>query len=150
MKRRKAIGIAPAKKRLIDALAKFTCASPPSAVHPTAAALCRLAGVSRNTLYRDHPEIAERIRRLRLRSGRRYMARTRRLTTLRTELGSLRAQLAKLAALTDHYHAAAEELRSQLAHRERELAALRERARPIAVHRASTKEGLTGAPAERS
>ena len=134
---RAAGGLTSTKNRLADALSKLTSASRAGASRPTVAALCRLARVSRNTVYRDYADVAESVRRLRRRRGRRYDVRVQRVTALRTEVAALRAQLAKLAALADHYHAAAEELRSRLAHRDRELAALRERLRPVAMHRAS-------------
>lgn len=94
----------------------------------TVSELCRLAGVSRNAVYRYHPTI---------------------LAALRGELGRdeanpatpdyalLQDQLSKLAALVDHYYAAYQETRGLLERRERELADLRRRlnAKPAPLHR---------------
>lgn len=119
------------KERLTEALSTMTCASPPAPHRATVASLCREARVSRNTLYRYYPDMAESVRRLRQRRGaRRQAAQRNTLTAQRSELAMLRRQLSQLATLADHYHAAAEELRALLARRDRELAALRARLRP--------------------
>ena len=100
--------------------------------------LCRAADVSRNTLYRYYPDMAETIRQLRRRRGaRRHGALQRAIAALRANLTTTRRQLAQLAAVVDHYYTATEELRAQLARRERDLAALRARARPtlVSIHR---------------
>lgn len=116
------------KERLTEALSTMTCAYPPAPHRPTVASLCRQACVSRNTLYRYYPDMAESVRRLRRRRGaRRQAAQRSTLTALRSELAMLRRQLAQLATLADHYHTAAEELRALLARRDREFAALRAR-----------------------
>jgi hypothetical protein len=94
--------------------------------------------VSRNTLYRYYPDMAEAVRRTRRRRGTGLQAAQQStLRSLRSELSMLRGQLAKLATLADHYHSAAEELRALLARRDRELVALRERLRPtpVRIHR---------------
>jgi AcrR family transcriptional regulator len=128
----------PIKDRLTQAL--FTLTSPPHRLSQrlTISSLCRLACVSRNTLYRYYPDMAEAVRRSRRRRGAGLQAaQESTLRSLRSELSMLRGQLAKLATLADHYHAAAEELRALLARRDRELAALRERLRPtpVRIHR---------------
>jgi len=128
-------------QRLTNALSTLTSATPRAPHRVTASSLCRLAGVSRNTLYRYYPEMAEAVRRLRRRRGaRRQATRQSTLLALRSELAMLRRQQGQLAALADHYHTAAQELRTLLARRERDLAALRALARP----------GLIRAPPARS
>lgn len=125
------------KTRLTDALATLT-ATPRSSERPTVTRLCRLAAVSRNTLYRYYPSMADSIRRLRRRrGGQRGAAHPNTVRVRRDELARLRQQLAKLATLADHYHALTEELRGQLARRDRELGELRRRTRPtpLRLHR---------------
>lgn len=123
--------------RLTDALATLT-ATPRSSDRPTVARLCRLACISRNTLYRYYPGIADSVRRLRRRRGApRRGAHQNTVRVLREERATLRQQLARLATLADHYHALAAELRGQLARRDRELGELRRRTRPtpLRLHR---------------
>lgn len=117
------------KQRLTEALSTFStgCATP----RATVADLCRRAGVSRNALYRYYPEVVQAVTRLRRRGGSgRKRRQTETLRAFRSELMALRAQVAQLATLADHYHTAAEELRTLLARRDRELAALRDDRRP--------------------
>ncbi len=115
------------KNRLTDALSKLTAARPRAPDRITVSGLCNLAGVSRNTVYRYYPDIAEATRRLIGRRGtHRRSAQQNTLGALRSELAMLRAQLSQLATLVDHYHTAAEELRTLLARRDRELATLRD------------------------
>ena len=115
----------PIKARLGEALSSLTKA--PSATRPTISSLCRIACVSRNTLYRYYPDVAKAVRQLRRRDAKhRGSARQKMLSAVRSEVAMLRTQLAKLAALADHYHAAAEEQRALVTRRDRELAALRE------------------------
>jgi hypothetical protein len=134
-----------AKHRLTDALSTLTSASARAPDRPTVASLCRLAAVSRNTLYRYYPGIAETVRRLRRRRGARHQARQQKtLSALRAELVALRAQLAQLATLADHYHTAAEELRALLARRDRGLAALPARARPTLAQIHRSAQGARG------
>jgi len=91
----------------------------------TVADLCRRAAVSRNTVYRYYPDIVQTLSRLRRRGGEGDQRRqTESARALRTELTALRVQVSQLAALADHYHTVAEELRTLLARRDRELAAL--------------------------
>jgi AcrR family transcriptional regulator len=120
------------KQRLTDALSTFSTGS--ATPRATVADLCRRAGVSRNTLYRYYPEVVQAVTRLRRRGGPgRKRRQTETLRALRSELMALRAQVAQLATLADHYHTAAEELRTLLARRDRELAALRDDRRPRAA-----------------
>lgn len=107
------------KSRLTDALSTLTKDEKSTQLPPTVTTLCRLARVSRNTLYRFYPEIAVAVRQLRRRRTRGSRSRATVLRALRSEIDALRAQVTRLAALADHYHAAAEELRSQLERRER-------------------------------
>lgn len=127
----------PAQHRLAEALSTLT-ATPSHSFRPTISTLCRLASVSRNTLYRYYPDVAESVRRLRYRGGApQRSAQRNSLRALRAEVATLRSQLAKLATLADHYYAAAEEQRTLLAHRDRELATLRSRLSPAPtrIHR---------------
>jgi hypothetical protein len=107
------------KSRLIAALSTMTKEVKSTQIPPTVTNLCRLARVSRNTLYRFYPEIAVDVRHLRRRRTRGPKGRATVIRTLRSEIDALRIQVARLAALADHYHTAAEELRSQLERRER-------------------------------
>jgi AcrR family transcriptional regulator len=112
------------KSRLTEALSALAAAIPPASHRITVSSLCREAGVSRNTVYRYYPEVAEAARRLsRRRGARRRSAQQNTLRALRSELAVLRVRLAKLATLVDHYHTEAEELRALLARRDRDLAA---------------------------
>jgi AcrR family transcriptional regulator len=115
----------PVEQRLIEALSTFTDPSSRSQHRPTISTLCRCAGVSRNTLYRYYPTMADKVRRLRRQLGRAPATRESVVKALRTEVASLRDQLAQLATLADHYFAAAEEQRALVARRDRELAALK-------------------------
>ena len=127
-----------AKHRLAEALSTLTSAPSRSPQRPTISTLCRLACVSRNTLYRYYPDIAETVRRLRRHRGTpRQLAQQNTVKALRTEVATLRRQLAQLATLADHYYAAAQEQRVLLARRDRELASLRDRLRPTPtrIHR---------------
>jgi hypothetical protein len=107
------------KSRLTAALSTLTKDEKSTQLPTTVTTLCRLARISRNTLYRFYPEIAVAVRQLRRRRTRGPRSRATVLRALRSEIHALRAQVARLAALADHYHAAAEELRSQLERRER-------------------------------
>jgi hypothetical protein len=113
-------------ERLKDALAALTGSDATGDCVPTVTALCRLADVSRNSLYRYHPEMLEALhdhrRRLRARSACESSAAVRRL---QSELKNTQEQVPKLVALIDHYYAAYQEARTMLDRRERELAELR-------------------------
>ena len=100
----------------------------------TVTELCRLAGVSRNCLYRDYPDILEKFHRHQtLCRPVSVSVLADRSRQLREENAVQRKQLAQLAALVDHYWLAYQEASSMLARRERELADLRR-----AIHRRST------------
>ena len=87
----------------------------------TVAALCRRAGISRNTLYRYYPEALEAIRQLRHQADANATDQPT-IERLRTELTSANALVRHLGALLDHYLAAYQETRDLLAQRDRELA----------------------------
>jgi AcrR family transcriptional regulator len=117
------------KQRFAEAFATISSMASGSAARPTISALCRLAGVSRNTLYRYHPDIAKAVRHLGGRNGKRTrLARQKVLAALRSDVSLLRCQLAKMATLADHYYASAEEQRALVTRRDRELASLRNNA----------------------
>jgi AcrR family transcriptional regulator len=137
------------KSRLTEALSTLTSATPPASGRITVSSLCRVASVSRNTVYRYYPDVAEAARRLsRRRGARRRAVQRNTLKALRSELAVLRVQLAKLATLADHYHTEAEELRAQLARRDRDLATRRGHARPtvVRIHRSTVPAPDSGAP----
>jgi AcrR family transcriptional regulator len=98
--------------------------------HPEAAVtvteLCQRAGVSRNSLYRYHSPILKVLREHQ-RHGLKFAQAKARKSALRrrAENIGLRADIAKLAALVDHYYAAYRDTTSLLERRDRELAELR-------------------------
>ena len=122
-----------ARARLTRALATLTEGTPaPSKL--TIAELCRLAGVSRNSLYRYHAPILAALRQhQRPRSARTRAHRS--AERHRTENAALRDRLSKISALVDHYFAAYRETAALLARRDRELAELRTRlcSRPVTL-----------------
>jgi integrase len=90
----------------------------------TVAELCRIAGVSRNSLYRYHTGILKTLRKIQSRRvARKDFDDGRIRQPLRTENARLRGQMIKLVALVDHYYAAYRETAALLARRE--LAELR-------------------------
>jgi hypothetical protein len=94
----------------------------------TVAELCRVAAVSRNSLYRYHAPILKALRQhqrhgpLAAHKRVRKAAERRRLENL-----TLHQAVAKLAALVDHYDAAYRATAGLLERRDRELAGLRSR-----------------------
>ena len=79
-----------AKHRLTEALSTLTTAPSQSLHRQAISTRCRLAGVSRNTLYRYYPDIAETVRRLRRRHGAyRPLTRQSSITALRMEVQPL-------------------------------------------------------------
>lgn len=124
----------PAAQRLHGALATLlrqqADGESPKAL--TALALCQLAGISRNALYRYHPDVLlslhEAQSRQRARPAAKRIARQ-----LRLDNRELHYQLTQLAALVDHYFAAWQEARLQLERRDREVAELRRGHRPLVV-----------------
>lgn len=114
-----------ARARLTRALATLTEPAPtPSRM--TVAELCRLANVSRNSLYRYHTPILSALREHQKPKpaqtrAQRSAERHRRENTL------LRDRVTRLAALVEHYFAAYRETAALLKRRDRELAELRSR-----------------------
>ncbi len=90
----------------------------------TVAALCRRAGISRNTLYRYYPEALQAIRQLHHRPDANATEQPT-VESVRAELSSANTLARQLVALLDHYLAAYQETRDLLAQRDRELAEVR-------------------------
>lgn len=121
--------------RLRDALTAMlqqpiSANSPPAR---TVTALCERAGISRNALYRYHPDILQALRDAQQRSDLPCGTATSVAHELRQENALLREQLAKLAALVDHYFAAWQESRLLLERREREHAVAHHIVRPQVI-----------------
>jgi AcrR family transcriptional regulator len=95
----------------------------------TVSELCRLARVSRNSVYRYHPSILAAVR------G--QSEGNEKQTPPTPDSALLQDQLAKVTALVDHYYAAYRETLGLLERRERELADLRRRfdSAPVQLHR---------------
>jgi peptidoglycan hydrolase CwlO-like protein len=115
-------------QRLRDALQEL--ASSDAAEAPSATALCELAGVSRNALYRYHTDVLHELHRLQHRRHRNPAKTDQTLQRLRDENEELQSQVSKLSALVDHYFAAWQEASSALQRRERELGELRRSIKP--------------------
>lgn len=92
----------------------------------TAAELCRVAAVSRNSLYRYHAPILKSLHDHQ-RRGPAFAQRKARKTTerQRSENRDLRDKIGKLTALVDLYYGAYREAAGLLARRDRELAEVR-------------------------
>ncbi len=122
-------------QRLREALAELVrqqaSGSAPQA--PTATALCELAGISRNALYRYHSDVLEELHKIQQQRHRDPGPAKQKLQQLRDENENLRHQTAMLAALVDHYFAAWKETQTLLERRERELAELRRNIKPNLV-----------------
>jgi AcrR family transcriptional regulator len=86
---------------------------------------CRRAGVSRNTLYRYHPNVLEALRRLQQQHGAVPEEAGAACRALRLELKCLQGQLTKLAALVDHFYGAYRDAQVLLERRDREISELR-------------------------
>lgn len=121
---------ASAAERLRQALDRLAQASKEHLSRQlSVSALCELAAVSRNSLYRYHPDVLEDFRALKLSQAERQPP-VRRLETVRTqeaELAALRLRVSKLASLLDHYYQAYKEAQALLSRREQELSDLRKR-----------------------
>ena len=101
----------------------------------TLSELCRLAGVSRNSVYRYYPSI---LAALRVQQGRPPDEGSKScVSPLTADNALLKDQLSKLVALVDHYYTAYREVLGLLERREKEIAALRRRlgARPTPIDR---------------
>jgi AcrR family transcriptional regulator len=96
----------------------------PIVLNATVTELCRRAGVSRNALYRYHPDVLHDLRKLQCRALR--AARSREASTdERTQNALLNRHISSLVSLVDHYYIAYREASALLARRERELAEVR-------------------------
>lgn len=92
----------------------------------TVAELCRVANVSRNSLYRYHSDILKTLRRYQCRRPSAANSKARTAAELRrVENVVLHERISQLAALVDHYHAAYRQSAALLERRERELSELR-------------------------
>ena len=122
----------PAADRLRDALAEMLRqqASESSPKGLTVTTLCQLAAVSRNALYRYHPDVLLALQRAQLRHGGTQDPAKLVVAQVRRENDVLREQVTKLAALVDHYYAAWKEGCTLLERRERELSELRRNIKP--------------------
>lgn len=122
-------------QRLREALAELVRqqASGSTSQAPTATALCELAGISRNALYRYHSDVLEELHKIQQQRHRDPGPAKQKLQQLRDENENLRHQTAMLAALVDHYFAAWKETQTLLERRERELAELRRNIKPNLV-----------------
>jgi AcrR family transcriptional regulator len=129
-----------AANKLRNALAVLVDGEPGAAGQrkATAAELCRIAGVSRNSLYRYHPTVVDRLRQYQQQHPVVKPSARGRPDPLKTEIARLRDQLSKLVTLVDHYYGAYCETRLLLQRRERELADLRRKldSRPAVLARA--------------
>ena len=125
----------PAAERLRDALAEMIRqqASETSPTALTATMLCELAEVSRNALYRYHPEVLLALQRAQLRNAGQQAPAKSEVVKVRAENEALREQVTKLASLVDHYYAAWKESCTLLTRRERELSDLRRNIKPRVV-----------------
>ena len=100
----------------------------------TVTELCRVAVVSRNSLYRYHVPVLNALREHQRHGPKAAQRKARKASERRREeINILRDQAAKLAALVDHYFAAWQEASSMLQRRERELADLRKSTKPKVV-----------------
>ncbi len=88
----------------------------------TATTLCELAGISRNALYRYHPEVVQALHAAQQKHRPRHDGYRRAAQRLRRDNAGLRERIARMAALVDHYFAAWQETRLLLQRRDRELA----------------------------
>lgn len=114
--------------RLRQALASLTARASDRSERVTVSALCQLANVSRNSLYRYHPDVLRAVREHQRREVSDASVRLRQVVDAQqAELIALRQQTTKLAALVDHYYASYREAQALLGRREQELAELRRR-----------------------
>lgn len=127
----------PPAERLKDALAALITTASVNDSPVTVAALCRLADVSRNSLYRYHPEVLQALREHQQQRRSRPARACSTGHPQQAELVALRLQVPKLVALVDHYYAAYCETRDILGRRDQELAELRRRldAKPVRLTR---------------
>jgi hypothetical protein len=115
-----------AHARLTSALATLTGRTAHKMPPATVTELCRLANVSRNSLYRYHAPILAALREHQSPKSARAKA-LHSAEQRRRENLELHQRLTKLVALVDHYFAAYRETAALLTRRERELADVRRR-----------------------
>jgi hypothetical protein len=119
-----------AQARLTEALATLTQPDRDNRAPQiaTVTELCRLAEVSRNSLYRYHTDILKALRKHQCRRPSAADSKARRSDEQRRiENVVLRERIAQLAALVDHYYAAYREAATFIERRDRELSDLRRR-----------------------
>lgn len=123
-----------AHARLTSALATLTNTAP-KRPRTTVTELCRLANVSRNSLYRYHAPILSTLRQHQRRPKSERAKALRSAEHRRRDNINLHDRLSKLAGLVDHYFSAYRETATLLERRERELAELRSKlaSRPTIV-----------------
>jgi hypothetical protein len=100
---------------------------------PTAVSLCERAGISRNALYRYHPEVVRELHKLQRQWRRAPSPSDSQIQRLREDNDALKSKVAALVALVDHYFAAWSETSVLLKRREREMATLRKLVKPKVV-----------------
>jgi AcrR family transcriptional regulator len=127
-----------AQEQLTKALTTLTRPDGDHRVAPSATVteLCRVAGVSRNSLYRYHPEILKALRKHQSRRPSSAQFKFRQSDERRRlENVALRQHISALVALVDQHYAAYRDASALLERRDRELAELRVRLklRPIQV-----------------
>jgi hypothetical protein len=111
-----------AARRLADALETLKA----QGARVTAAELCRVAAVSRNSLSRYHQQVLKSLRDHQRRGPDSAQRKARKAAEYqRSENRALRAKIGKLAALVDHYYGAYRETAGLLTRRDRELADVR-------------------------
>lgn len=111
----------------------------PSAL--TATTLCELAGISRNALYRYHRDVVQALHAAQQKHCPRIDGDRQAAQRLRQDNAVLREQIARMAALVDHYFAAWQETRLLLQRRDRELAESRRDAKVRVVSIAPEHRG---------
>jgi hypothetical protein len=115
-----------AAQRLTEALESLTRQDARAAASVTVAELCRVADVSRNSLYRYHSPILKALHEHQRHGPQGAYIKARKSAAKRREENlALREEVAKLVALVDHYFTAHRETAALLERRERELAELR-------------------------
>jgi hypothetical protein len=100
----------------------------------TLSALCRLASVSRNSVYRYHPTILAALRVQQGRPPTHDPTAPPSTQAVPADYPLLQEQLSKLAALVDHYYAAYREARVTIERRDREIADLKRKSRIAPAH----------------
>jgi hypothetical protein len=117
-----------AEERLTETLETLAHRAEGSSRKLTVTELCRLATVSRNSLYRYHTTSLKTLRKLQCRRPSAMESKAVKSDERRrVENVALHEYISKLAALVDHYYAAYRETSALLRRRDGELAELRRR-----------------------